>query len=173
MRCFRWVAIAVLGLWSFAAGAGETIIVTHNKAHILRLNQDISGGTLINTNPTVLEAQLHSTRMAVLWGLAAGETQLIILDKQQNEVFSAVVVVTPELERHVSVIRNCGEGGGNACLTEEELNCGPRCVRVPVPGTKEAVTAGGTGGGGGSSGGGDSGATDAAGAAAGGAAELQ
>lgn len=181
MRCFGRIAAVVLAVfasvsWEGVAHAADPIVVTLNKAYILRLGQ--SAGTVIVSNPTVLDVQLDSPRMAVMLGMSAGESQLLIFDSNQNEILSTVVIVTPELERQVSVTRHCGEGKGT-CLEEEELSCGPRCVRIVSPGAaKNGSTltppdsGGGGGGGGGGAGDPTGGAADSAAGAAGAGAGL-
>ncbi|MEO5372806.1 MAG: pilus assembly protein N-terminal domain-containing protein [Alphaproteobacteria bacterium] len=132
------VAALLSGTPVQAADGGNPLVVTWNKARVLRLPQDAK--VVIVSDPSVIDVNLETPRLVILRGTNVGESDLIVLDGAQNEVFNAVVMVVPELHRHVSVTRECAETKG-ACAAEEELMCGPRCARVATPG----LQAGGNG----------------------------
>ncbi|MFN3077222.1 MAG: pilus assembly protein N-terminal domain-containing protein, partial [Alphaproteobacteria bacterium] len=164
------LVVLVSALMSSSFGlAADILRITLDKATSLRLAKD--AGTVMISNPKVLEAQMASPRLLLLRAVGVGESSLIVLDGDQQQVLSLPVVVVPEGQRFVSITRGCG--GNSACSQFDEYSCAPRCVRVAAPdlpsGGGSGSAAGGATGGGGGGGGGAGGAPSGAegGAAAG------
>lgn len=124
------VLVALLPFASLPAMADEPLLLTWHKARVLRLERDAK--TVVVSDPSVIDVNLENPRVLILVGTTVGESGLIILDAEHNEVMSTVVTVVPELQRHVSITRGCGES--KECMAEEEMICGPRCSRVRSPG---------------------------------------
>ncbi len=101
----------------------ETFNVRLDKAEILRLDEPAS--IVIVGNPSIADVTVENPNMLFLTGLAAGETNLIILDDNGEEILEYDLVVTSEIARQVTVHRNVD------LLTT--FSCKPRCIEVANP----------------------------------------
>lgn len=122
------------------AGAGEPLQVTLNKTTVLRLASNAS--TVTVGEPAVAAISVESPRLIFIVGKEAGETNLLILNANNEELYNFDVVVVPEGQRHITVHRGSSE------LTT--YNCSPRCTPVKTPG--EPLSGGASAGGGGAGG---------------------
>ncbi len=137
-RIFGYVrAVILTALLALPSSAGaETLTVTLDKTLVLRPSEPVS--VVMVGNPEIADVTAESPRLIFVIGLAAGETNLLMLDDSGKELASYDVVVVPERERHVTVHR-----GADGVST---LSCDPRCTGVENPGTETAGgVAGGTG----------------------------
>ena len=133
----RTVAALVTGLSLAASGAWaqEALSVQVGKATKLTLSEQPN--IVVVGNPTVADVIVENAGMIFLMGLMPGETNLIVLDRNGNELISSPVVVTPTDARTVTVNRD---------VDEATLSCNPRCAGVPTPTSAEAEVAGAAGG---------------------------
>ena len=127
------LAVVILFVAVPTRASGETISITVNKAHIIRLDKDAA--SVLVGDPRLARWNLDSPRRIFVRGRVPGETNLYILDSDGNEILSADLIVVPNQDRHVTVNRG---------VAEATLSCAPRCAVVTAP----AGAAGGGGGGG-------------------------
>lgn len=119
-----FLSAGILLLGASPANAGETIIVPVHKVEVVKLDRIPS--VVLIANPTIADVAVESERLIFLFGLEPGETNLLILDAEGEEILSAPVVVVPILERQVTVNR--------ASANEEATySCAPRCAAVKTP----------------------------------------
>ena len=136
----RTLAVLVAGLSLAASGAWaqDALSVQVGKAAKLTLSERPT--VVVVGNPAVADIIVENSRLIFLMGLMPGETNLIVLDRNGDELISAPVVVTPSDARTVTVNRD---------VAEFTFSCNPRCAGVPTPTSAEeqaAVAAGGGGG---------------------------
>jgi hypothetical protein len=158
-RIFRVAAAVTAVAFSAEAypAAGETLTVTVDKSELLRIGRAAS--TVVVGQPSVADVQVESPRLVLVLGRAVGETNLIILDSNGDEIANYSVLVVPESDRHVTIFH-----GGDGVST---LSCNPRCAGVKNPGTEKEP-----GNQGGPAAGGALGGAPAGGGAGGGAQDL-
>lgn len=125
-------------------GATDTLYVGLNKVELLGLKK--SAGTIIISDPGVLDVRLESSKRVMLLGLKVGETGFVIMDNRGRPMITATVVVGPASEHNVSITRDC-TGAEKGCSVEEEYSCSPRCIRVANPAEIESTNANNGGGG--------------------------
>ena len=101
----------------------EPLRVTANKAAIVRLAKPAQN--VIIGDPRVADITVETRSMLILFGRQPGETNLIVLDSQNREILSVPVVVTAEVDRHVSIVSLTKSG-----FTEVVYNCAERCIQV-------------------------------------------
>ena len=146
--------VAALAVLAVAAGtypaAGETLTVTVDKSELLRIGRAAS--TVVVGQPSVADVQVESPRLVLVLGRAVGETNLIILDSNGDEIANYAILVVPESDRHVTIFH-----GGDGVST---LSCNPRCAGVKNPGTEKEPDKQGGPAAGGAAGGAGGGAPD-------------
>lgn len=124
-------AMLTLAGLSSAAGA-EALRVTLDKYEFVKLDRAVA--TVLIANPSIVDVGIENARLIILVGRTPGETMLVILDNEGNEILTTAVVVVPKLEREVTVHRG---------LAEATLSCYPRCAPIPNPGAGPAAPAAG------------------------------
>lgn len=102
--------------------AAEPLIVTLDKAELLRLSTDAAD--VIIGNPAYVDATIQDPRVLTLFGKRPGETNIIILNSSKKVVLNTAVVVRPESGRHVKVISPMKGAQGAA---ESNYSCAGRC----------------------------------------------
>ena len=137
-RFFAAILGAVIVFGGAASTSGQTINVSVNEAEILRLDQPAS--IILVANPTIADVAIETNQLLFLLGRRPGETSLIILDDEGQEILSQPIVVTPQMDRHVTIQR--GIGG------QSTMNCDPRCLAVPNPESGSSAPGSVIGGGG-------------------------
>ena len=120
VRCCVLIAPILLALG--AAEAHERLRVQIDTA--LQLNLSKPAATVVLGNPVIAGVTVESPTMIFLFGLQAGETNLIILDDDGNSLLSSQLVVVPADERVVTVHRN---------VVEVTYSCDPRCAQILTP----------------------------------------
>ena len=115
-------AIVTVACVSWAAGA-ESIRVTIDQYEFVRLKEPAA--TVLLANPNIADLAVENARLLILVGRVPGETMLVVLDKQGDEILKTAVVVVPKLERELTLQRG---------LAEATYSCDPRCAPVPNPG---------------------------------------
>jgi len=133
----RLMPLLALGAFlSTPVAAADPLIVTLDKAELLRLNADAAD--VIIGNPAYVDATIQDPRVLTLFGKRAGETNLIILNADRKVVLNRAVVVRPERGRHVKVISpmkgvqgaaestySCTDGCSPTTLGEEAKELAP------------------------------------------------
>jgi len=101
----------------------EPLKVLLDKAIILRLDQPAT--VVVVGSPEIADVSVENPNLLFITGKAAGETNLLLLDDNGNQLGNYDLVVVSELARHVTVNRN------TAVLTT--YSCDPRCIEVSNP----------------------------------------
>ena len=113
--------------------ATETIKVLVNKARMMRL--DGNAEVVLIANPEIADVVIDSPDLIFLLGVETGETSLLILDANQNELLNANVLVIasegkstasvqptkPKKEENVIEVKVLRRG------EQTTLSCKPRC----------------------------------------------
>ena len=124
MGGFLFLLASLFMLGALSAYAADPIIVSVQKVEVLKLERDVS--VVLIATPTIADVAVENDRLVFLFGLEPGETSILILDSEGNEILSAPVVVVPNLGRQVTVNRaNVNE--------EATYSCAPRCAGVATP----------------------------------------
>ncbi len=114
----------------------EPLRVIIDKAHLMRLDSDAS--LVMVANPDIADISVEASRMIFVVGRQIGETNFFVLDAEGNEIYQSDLVVTPNLEREVTLYRN---------TAETTMSCEPRCESIDTPsGTKGAAATSNTAG---------------------------
>ena len=131
MRCFinfvfrNWprkfaiglaVSVGVMGAAHAQNAGSETIVVTLDKATILRLPQNAT--TVIIGNPSVADVtMIKKSNQMVLTGKGFGQTNMIALDSEGKSVG----------ESNIRVVENKNNVVVQRGMERESWNCTPRC----------------------------------------------
>jgi len=107
------------------AVASETLTVTRDKLHVLRLSKP--GATVVIGNPTLAEIRVEGPKLIFIFGRTDGETNFVVLDNRGNEIANYELIVTPAAARHVTVNRGVA--------AESTLSCDERCTVINSVGT--------------------------------------
>ena len=113
--------------------ATDTIKVLVNKARMMRL--DGNAEVVLVANPEIADVVIDSPDLIFLLGVETGETSLLILDENQNELLNANILVIaseekstasvqptkPKKEENVIQVKVLRRG------EQTTLNCKPRC----------------------------------------------
>ena len=95
----------------------------------MRLDSDAS--LVMVANPDIADISVEASRMIFVVGRQIGETNFFVLDAEGNEIYQSDLVVTPNLDREVTLYRN---------TAETTMSCEPRCESIDTPsGTKGAA----------------------------------
>lgn len=122
-------AMALLAVSSSAMAEGQEVInVVWRKAQFLDIKGDPT--SIIIGDPSVTDISIEGPGKFLIFGRTPGETSLMVLDGNGAVLIDAAVVVTPENERHVSII-----SPSQSAFTERTWNCSIRCVQVVGPGS--------------------------------------
>ena len=116
-----------------SSDATDTIKVLVNKARMIRL--DGNAEVVLIANPEIADVVIDSPDLIFLLGVETGETTLLILDANQNELLNANVLVIasegkstanvqptkPKKEENVIEVKVLRRG------EQTTLSCKPRC----------------------------------------------
>ena len=147
--------VAVMALGAMQAQAGE-LIVKYDQSQLLRVPRPVS--EIIIGNPTIADVSVQSKQLLVVTGKSFGNTNIILLDSDQNVIQESRIVVLQDQAQVINLRKGIGR---------ESYNCTPRCNPTIMIGDEKeffgtaAKTAqmkiklsegGGSGGGGGAAG---------------------
>ncbi len=104
----------------------DVLRVTVDKSATLRI--DRAASVVMVGQPEIADVAVESPRLIFVLGRKVGETNLVVLDAQGNNLVNVAVVVVPEPERTVTIYR--GTPGVST------LSCDPRCSGTRNPGTE-------------------------------------
>jgi Flp pilus assembly secretin CpaC len=110
------------------AAAEDYIKVIWRKAQFLPVPGEPA--SIIIGDPGITDVSLEGNGKIIIFGKVPGETSLTVLASNGDVLLDTAVVVTPQDERHVSVISPSA-----TAYTERTWNCSGRCVQVVGPGT--------------------------------------
>ena len=113
--------------------ATDTIKILVNKARMMRL--DGNAEVVLIANPEIADVVIDSPDLIFLLGVETGETSLLILDENQNELLNANILVIaseekstasvqptkPKKEENVIEVKVLRRG------EQTTLSCKPRC----------------------------------------------
>lgn len=99
----RFLVAGIFMLGALSANAGEPIIVPIHNVKVVKLDRDAS--VVLIANPVIANVAVESKRLIFVFGLEPGETNLVVLDSEGEEILTEPVVVVPILERRVTVSR--------------------------------------------------------------------
>ncbi len=113
--------------------ATDTIKVLVNKARMMRL--DGNAEVVLIANPEIADVVIDSPDLIFLLGVETGETSLLILDANQNELLNAnVLVIASEKKSTASVQPTKPKKEENVIQVkvlrrgeQTTLSCKPRC----------------------------------------------
>ncbi len=113
-------AIAWAGSTAAIAVAAESPIdVTIDFAKVLKL--DAPAQTIIIGNPGIADASVDDEKTLVLTGKTAGTTNLIVLDKDGNEVLNTTLRVSSDIRQLTTIFYG---------QDRQTFSCAPVCERV-------------------------------------------
>ena len=131
--CFWLVlaSLAVLAASPSSAQSGEPIRVEVGKTSLLRMDERPE--VIFIGNPAIVDIVVEQAGVMFLVGKQTGETNMHLLDVNGETIMNAIVVVTPQNARHMTLHR------GQA---EATYSCNPRCAGVRNPHAAGAIIAG-------------------------------
>lgn len=132
------ITVAVISVfWGFkgaqsdeieAGASTDPVVVVVNKARILRLEGEAD--VVLVANPEIADVVIDSPSLLFVLGLTAGETSLLVLDKERDEVLVTNIRVVsneatasfPEKEVEVTRVKLLRR------TEQSTLECTPRCL---------------------------------------------
>ena len=138
----------ILVFWGFkGAQSGETeagasadsIVVVVNKARILRLEGEAD--VVLVANPEIADVVIDSPRLLFVLGLTTGETSLLVLDEERDEILITNIRVVsteakatlPEQDADVTRVKLLRR------TEQSTLECTPRCSEGAGGGTPQVA----------------------------------
>lgn len=123
---------AAISLWPVAAGANDTgtpkeMRVDYDQSTVLRLDRPAK--TVVVGNPLIADALLVSDKTVYVLGRMFGNTNVIAVDAEGNEIANTRVTVGAPMMAQVTVYR--GPNG------QRNLACAPHCERTVTQGDLE------------------------------------
>ena len=128
LQAMAMLALTGIMLAGPASADQDVINVVWRKAQFLDIKGDPT--SIIIGDPSVTDISIEGPGKFLIFGKTPGETSLMVLGGNGEVLIDAAVVVTPENERHVSIISPSA-----AACTERTWNCSIRCVQVVGPGS--------------------------------------
>ncbi len=108
--------VASAGIHVSNAQAGEAVIVTIDRAKVLRISRPAD--TIIIGNPSIADATIQDQRTLVLTGRSFGVTNIVILDADGEPIVDETIVVQGHETNTVRIYRRA---------VRETLACSPVC----------------------------------------------
>ena len=113
--------------------ATDTIKILVNKARMMRL--DGNAEVVLVANPEIADVVIDSPDLIFLLGVETGETSLLILDENQNELLNANILVIASEEKSTASVRPTKPKKEENVIQvkvlrrgeQTTLNCKPRC----------------------------------------------
>ncbi len=99
-----------------SADAGEAVVVTIDRAKVLRISRPAD--TIIIGNPSIADATIQDQRTLVLTGRSFGVTNIVILDSDGEPIVDETIVVQGHETNTVRIYRRA---------VRETLACSPVC----------------------------------------------
>lgn len=102
-----------------AAPVSDVVDVTIDFAKIIRLDEPVA--TILIGNPGIADASVEDETTLILTGKTAGTTNLILLDKEGEEMANTVIRVSSDIQQLTTIFY-----GRN----RQTFSCSPTCERV-------------------------------------------
>lgn len=115
----RFIAISATILMLSGAALAQEFTVETNKTRHLKLRGNAS--SVVIGDPRVADVAFHDENLILITGRSFGTTNLLVIDRDDNIIYSGDVVVTSNTSNLVSVNR-----AGNS----NTYDCAPRCRSV-------------------------------------------
>lgn len=128
--CGRAAAAVILGAaltLSSGAMANEVIDLTIDFAKIMKIDREAE--TIIIGNPGIADTTLGDEQTLVLTGKAAGTTNLIVIDKEGEEIINSTVRVSSDIRQLTTVFSG---------VHRQTYSCAPVCEQVISVGDENA-----------------------------------
>ncbi len=124
MAFHRFIRSALLAAWlawptGVLADDPSLVETTIDEATLIRLGKDAA--QLIVGNPAIADVSAQSPRLLVITGKSYGATNLIALDSEGREIFSARLAVRDGDKRQVTLYKG---------TMRQSLHCAPDCQRM-------------------------------------------
>jgi Flp pilus assembly secretin CpaC len=128
----RIAALTLAGLACAAAlattAAADPISVIVDRAKVLHISQPAD--VVIIGNPAIADATIQDSQTLIITGRSYGTTNLIVLDKQGQQIADDIVMVEPSNDQVVTVYRRA---------SRQTLSCTPDCSPVMSLGDNTSV----------------------------------
>lgn len=115
--------LAALGAAAPAMAAEEVIDVTIDFGKVLQLEQSEEEASIIVGNPGIADVEVspENKRIIVLTGKTAGTTNLILIDKEGNEIANYLLRVSSDIRQLTTVFYGA---------SRQTFSCAPVCEQV-------------------------------------------
>jgi Flp pilus assembly secretin CpaC len=115
--------LAALGAAGPGMAAEEVIDVTIDFGKVLKLEQSEEEASIIVGNPGIADVEVNpeNKRVIVLTGKTAGTTNLILLDKEGNEIANYLLRVSSDIRQLTTVFYGA---------SRQTFSCAPVCEQV-------------------------------------------
>lgn len=134
-RSAIWIAIGTgvalvlaLALPATAAEPQSPLRVAVDKAEVIPLGGE--AGVVLVANPAIADVVLERNNLLFVLGKRPGETRLYVYSNGGRAILQRDVVVVPNGERSVTVVRE---------TRAAQYSCDPRCVRLGVEASAPAA----------------------------------
>lgn len=111
-----FIMATMVALTQTKAIAGEAVVVTIDRAKVLRISRPAD--TIIIGNPSIADATIQDAQTLVLTGRSFGVTNIVILDADGDPIVDETVIVQGHEGNTVRIYRRA---------VRETLACSPVC----------------------------------------------
>ncbi|MDE2444704.1 MAG: pilus assembly protein N-terminal domain-containing protein [Alphaproteobacteria bacterium] len=123
-------ALCVTQLWSASlAVAGAPLTIQTDQTQLIALTTE--PGTVVVGNPSIADVSVNG-KQVFMHGRAFGDTNVMILDVNGNQVANFDVTVTHSANNEVALFS--ATSGKDARAARFSYSCDPLCMRVMIPG---------------------------------------
>ncbi|MGE0230355.1 MAG: pilus assembly protein N-terminal domain-containing protein [Flavobacteriaceae bacterium] len=123
-------SLAVAGMLSVAQARADALVVSVDRATIMRLDQPAA--TIVIGNPAIADASVQNREMLIVTGKSYGSTNLIVLDNQGQVISESTIYVQGVQDGTVTVQRG---------MEKVSLACTPNCERTLAIGDNQEAFA--------------------------------
>lgn len=116
-------------------GAGQGV-VSVGKGAVTTVDLGVDAGTVTVADPEIADVMPVGGKRLIIQGRALGQTGLLVHDQAGGVLVNATIIVTPQRERTVVVIRG---------VEEDTMVCDPRCASLSGPRKNDDKNKGGAG----------------------------
>jgi len=134
MSAFRAALLTAVAASFFPAAAGaeeaadrSQLRVDYDQAAVLRL--DRAAKTVVIGNPAIADAMLVSEKVVYVQGRMFGNTNIIVIDGDGNEIINTYITVGAPMTAQVTLYR--GPAG------QQNMACAKHCERTVTQGDKD------------------------------------
>jgi hypothetical protein len=125
-RLFVLVSMLAAMAMTGTAAMADGLNINWREARVVKLAQPAT--SVVVGDPTVADVTLEDPQLLLVFGRMPGETNLIVLNADQELLLDWSLIVSPESDNHVAVVNATG------APAEVLYACGTgRCARVLSP----------------------------------------